>query len=182
MRPELLVGLGAGIFNAGSQVSLYRVSKGALSPIALNAWCFLLAVGLLLPVLILNSDPVNMQHMLAQMLDLQTLLVPMLVLLAVCIVNTQVFRVKAYQLVESGSQLAPLIFTNLLFSIIWQVLYFDQTLEWNKIAGVGMIVMATLFNTFLPSLQRLLKQQNHLKQQCRHNNGPNSNSALLTRF
>jgi len=159
LKPELLVGLGAGVFNAGSQVSLYRVSKGSLSPIALNAWGFLLAAVIILPVAIFQTDALVLQQTVNNMTDIQTLLFPMLILLAVCIVNTQVFRVKAYQLSSSSSQLAPLIFTNLIFSFVWQIIFFNQSLEWNKVTGISLIIIATLLNTFLPLIVRKIRVQ-----------------------
>jgi drug/metabolite transporter (DMT)-like permease len=159
LKPELLVGLGAGVFNAGSQVSLYRVSKGSLSPIALNAWGFLLAAVIILPVAIFQTDALVLQQTVNNMTDIQTLLFPMLILLAVCIVNTQVFRVKAYQLSSSSSQLAPLIFTNLIFSFVWQIIFFNQSLEWNKVTGISLIIIATLLNTSLPLIVRKIKVQ-----------------------
>jgi drug/metabolite transporter (DMT)-like permease len=159
LKPELLIGLGAGVFNAGSQVSLYRVSKGSLSPIALNAWGFLLAAVIILPVAIFQTDALVLQQTVNNMTDIQTLLFPMLILLAVCIVNTQVFRVKAYQLSSSSSQLAPLIFTNLIFSFVWQIIFFNQSLEWNKVTGISLIIIATLLNTSLPLIVRKIKVQ-----------------------
>ncbi|MGF1886826.1 DMT family transporter [Photobacterium profundum] len=159
LKPELLVGLGAGVFNAGSQVSLYRVSKGSLSPIALNAWGFLLAAVIILPVAIFQTDALMLQQTVNNMTNIQTLLFPMLILLAVCIVNTQVFRVKAYQLSSSSSQLAPLIFTNLIFSFVWQIIFFNQSLEWNKVTGISLIIIATLLNTSLPLIVRKIRAQ-----------------------
>ncbi|MFT5708877.1 MAG: drug/metabolite transporter (DMT)-like permease [Oceanospirillaceae bacterium] len=157
LKPELLVGLGAGVFNAGSQISLYRVSKGALSPIALNAWGFLLAAIIVLPLAIFQTDSLMLQETAKNMADIQTFLFPMLLLLAVCIVNTQVFRVKAYQLANSSSQLAPLIFTNLMFSSVWQIIFFNQPLEWNKVTGISLIIIATLLNTFTPLILNKIK-------------------------
>lgn len=156
LKPELLVGLGAGVFNAGSQISLYRVSKGSLSPIALNAWGFLLAAVITLPLVLFQTNKSTLQQTASDIADIQTLL-SMLILLAVCIVNTQIFRVKAYQLANSSSQLAPLIFTNLIFSSVWQIMFFNQPLEWNKVTGISLIIIATLLNTFLPLIVRKIK-------------------------
>ena len=82
--------------------------------------------------------------------DWQHPILLLVLFLAVCTVNTQIFRSKAYQLAESGSQLAPIIFTNLIFSMIWQVAFFDQPMSETKIIGVALIVIATLLNTFVP--------------------------------
>ncbi|WP_281221891.1 DMT family transporter [Photobacterium sanguinicancri] len=166
LKPELLLGLAAGIFNAGSQLSLYRASKGSLSPSALNAWTFSLAALILLPVV--ATSAVSGQAVLAHMMPWQQTLEPesvingltvfavpvMLLLLSLCIINTQVMRAKAYRLAESGSQLAPLIFTNLLFTVVWQVTLFDQAMPWNKVAGVSIIVFASLLHTFLPIMKK----------------------------
>lgn len=165
LKPELLVGLGAGVFNAGSQVSLHRVSKGSLSPIALNAWGFLLAAVMILPLVIFQTDSLMLQQAVNNIADIQTLLLPMLVLLTVCIINTQVFRVKAYQLSSSSSQLAPLIFTNLIFSFIWQIIFFNHSLEGNQVIGIILIITATLLNSFIPLIAnkirlRILVNQN----------------------
>ncbi|MGF1788082.1 DMT family transporter [Photobacterium swingsii] len=164
LKPELLIGLAAGIFNAGSQLSLYRASKGSLSPSALNAWTFSLAALILLPLV--ATSVVSSQDVFAHIAPWQQVdelgslathafAVPvMLLLLALCIINTQVMRAKAYRLAESGSQLAPLIFTNLLFTVVWQVTLFEQAMPWNKVAGVSIIVFASLLHTFLPIMKK----------------------------
>ncbi len=66
--------------------------------------------------------------------------------MSMLIINTQVFRAKAYQLASSGSQLAPLIFTNLLFTAVWQSLFFADVMSRTQIAGMGLIVLATVLN------------------------------------
>ncbi|MGR5063889.1 DMT family transporter [Photobacterium sp. DNB22_13_2] len=149
LRPELFIGLAAGGFNALSQVTLFKGAKSDLPPAALNGWCFMLAAFILLPVaavrivssdsFVIPSNPFNAH-----------LLMVMLTVLAISIVSTQMFRAKAYKLVSTGSQLAPLIFTNLLFAIIWQMSFFNETLETNKVAGISLIVLATIINTFGP--------------------------------
>ena len=73
----------------------------------------------------------------------------MLAIFAVFTINTQICRAKAYRLVSSGSQLAPLIFTTLLFSAIWQALLFDDTFSNQKLFGIGLIILASMVNTFL---------------------------------
>ena len=69
--------------------------------------------------------------------------------LALCTVNTQIFRSKAYKLAESGSQLAPLIFTNMLFSALWQGVFFDDVFSTQQLVGINLIVAASLTNTLL---------------------------------
>ncbi|MDO6708309.1 DMT family transporter [Photobacterium sp. 1_MG-2023] len=150
MRPELLVGVAAGVFNAGSQVSLYRVSQGTMSAFGLNAWCFTLASLMLVPLVLFTHNHTMLTDSWQQLTDSQSMVLPALLLLAICIVNTQVFRVKAYRLVESGSELAPLILTNLMFAFLWQIIFFEQSLVWNKVLGVSLIVLAMLMNTFGP--------------------------------
>ncbi|WP_157097623.1 EamA family transporter [Photobacterium sp. J15] len=71
----------------------------------------------------------------------------LLAILAVSIVGTQMFHAKAYKLVNSGSELTPLIFTNLIFAVIWQICFFHENLAVNKIAGITLIVLATLSST-----------------------------------
>ncbi|MCX9565239.1 EamA family transporter, partial [Vibrio cholerae] len=75
-----------------------------------------------------------------------------LLLVSMLVVNTQVFRAKAYRLAQSGSQLAPLIFTNLLFSALWQVLFFDVDYRLTQKLGLAIIVVTTVVNGILPRL------------------------------
>ena len=148
LKPELLIGLGAGLFNAGSQLSLYRSTKGNLSPVAINAWSFLLSSFFVLPVLawfgISSSD---MQIMLQPELNL--IIWSAVLVLAFTIVSNQIYRSKAYKLVDSGSQLAPLIYTNLIFSVIWQITLFDEILPAQKMVGVALIIVASLIPTLI---------------------------------
>mgnify|MGYP003331546308 CR=1 FL=1 len=48
----LLIGLGAGIFNACSQITLFRASKINLPMMVINGWSFTLAAIFMVPVLI----------------------------------------------------------------------------------------------------------------------------------
>ncbi|EPF2929130.1 DMT family transporter [Vibrio navarrensis] len=158
-RPELLIGLGAGLFNAGSQVSLFRASKGEVKASVLNSWTFLIAAVSVLPLAFIFglSD-----------LDTQILLEPQnnafvwvcLLGLSVTVVGNQILRSKAYKLVDSSSQLAPLIFTNLLFTLMWQVLFFDESFSKHQIVGITLIIFAALMNTFAA---KLFKYFSHIK-------------------
>ncbi|MGF1733776.1 DMT family transporter [Photobacterium satsumensis] len=149
LRPELFIGLAAGGFNALSQVTLFKGAKSNLPPAALNGWCFMLAALILLPVATMRVATSSSMMISSNPFD-SSILLAMLAVLAVSIVSTQMFRAKAYQLVSTGSQLAPLIFTNLLFALIWQVSFFDETLGMNKVAGISLIVIATIINTVGP--------------------------------
>lgn len=146
-RPELLIGLGAGLCNALSQVCMYRSSKSSLSALAVNTWCMVFATGLALPVFLLHSMVFDVDAVaLLSTLEQPVLMLGAILMLSITVINTQMFRVRAYQLVESGTQLAPLIFTNLIFAFIWQVVFFEQALESHKIMGVVVIVSAIVLN------------------------------------
>ncbi|WP_394700398.1 DMT family transporter [uncultured Vibrio sp.] len=152
-RPELLIGLASGLFSAGSQVSLFRASKGEVKPSVFNSWTFLIAAVSVLPLLFISglSEP-----------DMQILLVPQgnllawicLLALSIFVVGNQIFRSKAYRLAESNSQLAPLIFTNLLFTAIWQVLFFDESFSNYQVVGIALIILAALMNSFATKVFR----------------------------
>ncbi|GAL04074.1 metabolite transporter (DMT) superfamily [Photobacterium aphoticum] len=152
MRPELLTGLAAGLFNALSQVTLFKGAKSGLPSAAVNGWCFLLAALIIAPFasmttfqqgsLVLPDAPLT-----------TTAIITGVTVLALSIASTQMFRVMAYKLAHSGSQLSPLIFTNLVFAFIWQISFFNDTLNPTKILGIGLIVLATLINTFVPHWQ-----------------------------
>ena len=163
-RPALLLGLLAGMFNSGSQVSLYRASKTSLTPAELNAWTFLVAAILVLPMVLFTSISV-----MPDVLEADGALTVLLSNdglgwiglgafgLALFTINTQIFRSKAYKLAESGSQLAPLIFTNMLFSALWQGLFFDDVFSTQQILGINLIVVASITNTLLAKRQYKVK-------------------------
>ncbi|EPF7974472.1 DMT family transporter [Vibrio harveyi] len=144
-RIDLLLGLAGGLFNSGSQLTLYKASKSGLSPLEINFWTFGTAALLILPLVFVNDA-----SMLVNSLSISTFETPntaLVFLMSLLIINTQVFRSKAYQLASSGSQLAPLIFTNLLFTAVWQWTFFDDQMSYSQVAGVSLIVLATVLNT-----------------------------------
>lgn len=148
LRPELLIGLAAGVFNAGSQLGLYRASKSALNPYEINFWTFLFAALFIIPlVAFAMAGGQTMWH--PQQAE-SLLVVGVLLVLALLIINTQVFRAKAYRLAQSGSQLAPLIFTNLLFTAFWQLMFFDVAFSRYQLAGLSLIILASVANVLLP--------------------------------
>ncbi|ENM5825192.1 DMT family transporter [Vibrio metoecus] len=150
-RPELLTGLGAGLFNAGSQLSLFRAAKSDMRSIEIHAWTFLVAALLLSPLLLLvpwNGDLASITGIGFDQEGMFTL--GALILASVLVVNTQVFRAKAYRLAKSGSQLAPLIFTNLLFSALWQMLFFDVEYGVTQQLGLVLIIVTTVINGIIP--------------------------------
>ncbi|BDR16073.1 DMT family transporter [Vibrio sp. STUT-A11] len=152
-RPELLIGLGAGFFSAGSQVSLFRASKNEVKPAALNSWTFLIAALSVLPLSFLSGlSEMDMQILIEPQLN--TLVWVCLLALSISVVGNQIFRSKAYRLAESNSQLAPLIFTNLLFTAVWQVLFFDESFSHYQVVGITLIILAALMNSFAAKLFR----------------------------
>ncbi|RBM28978.1 DMT family transporter [Vibrio tarriae] len=160
-RPELLAGLSAGLFNAGSQLSLYRAAQSDMRSIEIHGWTFLVAALLLSPLLLLvpwSSDVVTSTGMSWDTSGVLTFAA--LLLSAILVVNTQVFRAKAYRLAKSGSQLAPLIFTNLLFSALWQVLFFDVDYTFAQQLGLAVIIVTSVINGILP---RLIERKTRLK-------------------
>lgn len=158
-RPALLLGLLAGMFNSGSQVSLYRASKTSLTPAELNAWTFLIAAIIVIPMVVFTSvsaapdvlESAADNGTLSALLSFDALRWIGLGAfgLALFTINTQIFRSKAYKLADSGSQLAPLIFTNMLFSALWQSLFFDDVFSTQQLIGINLIVVASITNTLL---------------------------------
>ncbi|MCL9780106.1 DMT family transporter [Vibrio sp. S4M6] len=148
-QPALLVGLAAGVFNAGSQLSLHRATKSDLSPVEINAWTLAFASLIFIPLLLTGWFFNHGAHFnIGNSSDIIILLT--LLVVSVLIINTQVFRAKAYKLVESSSQLAPLLFTNLLFTSIWQALFFDVSFSYLQLAGLVVIVSANVINVATP--------------------------------
>lgn len=116
LRYDLLLGLAGGLFNSGSQLTLYKVSKSNMSPLEINFWAFSFAALFILPLALINDGSGLLgAHSFSLSVEPRVL---WLLVMSMLIINTQVFRAKAYQLASSGSQLAPLIFTNLLFTAV----------------------------------------------------------------
>ncbi|EHR1280951.1 DMT family transporter [Vibrio parahaemolyticus] len=144
LRYDLLLGLAGGLFNSGSQLTLYKVSKSNMSPLEINFWAFSFAALFILPLVLINDGSGLLgAHSFSLSVEPSVL---WLLVMSMLIINTQVFRAKAYQLASSGSQLAPLIFTNLLFTAVWQSLFFADVMSRPQIAGMGLIVLATVLN------------------------------------
>lgn len=144
LRYDLLLGLAGGLFNSGSQLTLYKVSKSNMSPLEINFWAFSFAALFILPLALINDGSGLLgAHSFSLSVEPSVL---WLLVMSMLIINTQVFRTKAYQLASSGSQLAPLIFTNLLFTAVWQSLFFADVMSRTQIAGMGLIVLATVLN------------------------------------
>ncbi|EJE4560688.1 DMT family transporter [Vibrio parahaemolyticus] len=144
LRYDLLLGLAGGLFNSGSQLTLYKVSKSNMSPLEINFWAFSFAALFILPLALINDGSGLLgAHSFSRSVEPSVL---WLLVMSMLIINTQVFRAKAYQLANSGSQLAPLIFTNLLFTAVWQSLFFADVMSRTQIAGMGLIVLATVLN------------------------------------
>ncbi|NAW84232.1 EamA family transporter [Vibrio sp. V43_P6S15P86] len=144
-RADLLLGLAGGLFNSGSQLTLYKVSKTDMSPLEINFWAFGFAAVFLLPLTLFNDIDVFLKANVMESTVSSNML--WLGVMSLMIINTQVFRSKAYQLASSGSQLAPLIFTNLLFTAVWQSAFFDDRMSQSQIIGMSLIVLATILNT-----------------------------------
>lgn len=144
LRYDLLLGLAGGLFNSGSQLTLYKVSKSNMSPLEINFWAFSFAALFILPLALINDGSGLLgAHSFSLSVEPSVL---WLLAMSMLIINTQVFRAKAYQLASSGSQLAPLIFTNLLFTAVWQSLFFADVMSRTQIAGMGLIVLAAVLN------------------------------------
>ena len=161
IKPELLYGLAAGMFNAGSQVSLFRASKGSMTISSLNGWTFLIAALCLVPVLMLSGLTVPDKALVFAPVEHVWIWVTM-VIFSGAIVSNQIFRSKAYKLAESNSQVAPLIYTNLLFTVIWQFCFFNESFSNYQVVGIALIVTASLMNSFSV---KLLKLFSHTKVQ-----------------
>lgn len=155
LKPELLYGLGAGLFNAATQLSLYRATKGDLTPLEINGWGFLLASICVLPLLAYNGFS-SQDLMIINEPIVHSEIWAVLIILSALIINTQLFRVKAYKLVESNSQLAPLIFTNLLFATLWQKLFFAENFTHSQLAGISLVISASMIQVFTPTARALL--------------------------
>ncbi|KLN65070.1 DMT family transporter [Vibrio sp. VPAP30] len=156
LRVELLVGLASGLFNAGSQLSLHRISRSDMGAFEINYWTFLYAAIVLSPYVGYRFFTTE------QMVDTHgstpLLLTVVIFGVSFLIINTQVFRAKAYRLVESGSQLAPLIFTNLMFTTLWQWLFYAQSYSFSQLTGLAFIVLANMFVVFAPIVSTWLRE------------------------
>ena len=153
LKTELLYGLTAGMLSAASQVSLFRASKGNMTPVSLNGWTFLFAALSLLPVLAFSGLSALDLTFLSQPVE-QAWIWRIMLVFSILIIANQIFRYKAYKLGESNSQLAPLIFSNLIFTAVWQLAFFDESFSNYQVLGIALIVTASLMNNFAGKLFR----------------------------
>lgn len=149
-RWELLIGLAAGVFNGCSQVALFRASKINLPVLVINGWCFAIAALLVLPIMLMFTEQYEYQQSVQLLTNIEQGIPLLLLFLGLSTASTQFFRSKAYRLVDSNSELAPLIYTNLIFAMMFQLIFFDTSMSLMQILGTGLIVLATLLNTFSP--------------------------------
>ena len=158
-RWELLIGLAAGVFNGCSQVALFRASKINLPVLVINGWCFAIAALLVLPIMLMFTDQYEYQQSVQLLTNIEQGIPLLLLFLGLSTASTQFFRSKAYRLVDSNSELAPLIYTNLIFAMLFQLIFFDTSMSLMQILGTGLIVLATLLNTFAPHYFNRVKVQ-----------------------
>ncbi|MGF1778017.1 DMT family transporter [Vibrio nomapromontoriensis] len=166
-KPEVFIGLLSGVFNAGSQLSLHKASKGSMSGIENNAWTFLLAGIVMLPVAMVTLPSGSGEAWCLNTLSWGTAInwqvVMMLAMMTATVINTQTCRYKAYQLAPTNSQIAPLIYTNLVFTAVWQFSLFDVVFTHNQVIGLLLIICAnvicTLFTQF--NFDRKLRNTDH---------------------
>ncbi|GLS90481.1 membrane protein [Psychromonas marina] len=151
-KPEIFIGLLAGLFNAGSQLSLHKASKGSMSSTENNAWTFLYAGLFLLPIITLLN--IGGQVELVLLPHWGWLPIATFLIMAMTVITTQAMRYKAYQLADNSSQLAPLIYTNLVFSAILQFTLFETQFTRYQILGLVVIVIANIICTILPMLKQ----------------------------
>ncbi|NOH29578.1 DMT family transporter [Vibrio mediterranei] len=157
IKPELLVGLLAGFFNAGSQLSLYKASKTEMSGLETNAWTFGIASLILLPMVMFSHWPSPQSIFNDNAVNTGVLLA--LAIMALLIINTQVSRHKAYSTADSNSQLAPLIYSNLAFTALWQFLAFDVDFSYTQLLGLMLIVITSVITTVLPSQKVIISHK-----------------------
>jgi drug/metabolite transporter (DMT)-like permease len=124
----------------------------------INGWSFTLAAIFMVPVLMFTSEGELFYQGFAIDISNYSLLL-MVALIGFSTAATQFFRGKAYRLASSNSQLAPLIYSNLLFALLFQLIFYDTTLSLSQVIGSALIVLACIINTFAPNwlLQRQAK-------------------------
>jgi drug/metabolite transporter (DMT)-like permease len=152
-RWSLLLGLGAGIFNACSQISLFSASKIDLPVLIINGWSFAIAALLMVPLLLMSAHDNSSYQSVKLLSSNQNNLVFIVIMMGVASASTQFFRGKAYRIANSNSQLAPLIYANVLFALLFQFLFYDTRLSAAHVMGSSLIVLASIINTVAPHWQ-----------------------------
>ncbi|WP_240494369.1 MULTISPECIES: EamA/RhaT family transporter [Pseudoalteromonas] len=150
LRWELLIGLAAGFFNACSQLCLFQISKEKTPVLVANGFCFLIAAlfSTLFFILPLFVGGLNVEFAAGSwVVENAWLMLGLLVLLAVFSSATQYFRSLAYKLVATGSELAPLIYTSVVFSYLLQLTILDSPVNGQQLLGISFIVIACLMQT-----------------------------------
>lgn len=106
----LLLGLGAGLFNACSQVTFHKISQQQ-EPLQASLFLFTFSTLFALIPMLVSWFQHHVDHEFAYMLDSDLLLI--LFLFSICSMSNQMFRAKAYRWVSRPAYLAPFAYLSI---------------------------------------------------------------------
>lgn len=155
-KVSVLIGLLSGVGQAGSNLVLNKVSssEGAKTTLLYMLFFSTLLAGLVLII----EQTFGLSHAVepasAVLVKPQVMWLSLLVGLG-CLFN-QILRTLAYSFVNRASRLAPLLYGNVFWAVIFDVFYFHQTFTLEKVIG-ALLVMVGVYLAMLSSHKKALQ-------------------------
>lgn len=133
------IGLGSGFFNACSQITQHKLSKkqNAFSQ-SLRMYLLASILSGLLLILFWQYD----DFLLFVIPNDKGFLWFMIFLLSVATISNQLFRSKAYKLVNFAASLGPFLYVSILFSIFYDWIFFNRLPTVLTLVGAGFIILS----------------------------------------
>ncbi len=145
------IGLGAGFFNACSQITLHKQAKSA-EPMSIIFYSYLFAAVLALIPLLTISFPHSVQEI--QHLPAASWTLLLLVAFGVLSVSNQVFRGKAYSKVRKAQSLSPFIYCVIIFSGLLGWLVYDEVPDIFGVIGIILIILGGVVMVLQPKANK----------------------------
>ena len=133
----VLIGLGSGLFNAISQITMHRVSQQE-SGLCVNWWMYSLSTVFAVIPLALFWHSVDW-HLATQHLHMADLWLVFIIFTFGAISN-QSFRARAYSYVNKAASLSPFIYLALVFTALWEWLFFQHVPSVTTVVGAILVV------------------------------------------
>ncbi len=145
-QPMLFIGMLSGFFMACSQITTFHLSKTESADIV-TFYLYLFGTIITLLILIISFQMNSPAQQIGYLSHIsQTCYIWLLFIIATF--GVQVFRTKAYALSNNPNTLAPLLFTTVLFSSIFDLVYYHQVITLSTLIGGVLIFLSSIISLF----------------------------------
>lgn len=151
-----LVGLMSGFFSACSQISFHNMSKQAEgSNTDLILYMYTIATFIaIIPALFFCHLGVIINKLTLSHNSLSVML--LLIVLAISSISNQTLKGRAYRKIDEITLLTPIFYTAVIFSAIFDRLFFHVSPTWTSLLGAFLIIISVMLLVFIQSFYALL--------------------------